>query len=112
MKRPNGKDYGIGIGFKTDPPYNPIGYNTALKEYIDYLEAQLQEQNLPMAGVVISEERAELNPDKELLDCVHNLMGYFDTPIARLKMKGEDCEEVRKIGREVLSKHNRVWRGV
>ena len=49
---------------------------------------------------------------KELLDCIHNLMGFFDTPIARLKMSGKDYEEVRKIGREVLKKYNINYRGL
>lgn len=43
---------------------------------------------------------------KELLECIQNLMGFFDTPIARRKMQSKDCEEVRKIGREVLKKYN------
>jgi len=49
---------------------------------------------------------------KELLDCIHNLMGFFDTPIARLKMSGKDYEEVREIGREVLKKYNINYRGL
>ena len=49
---------------------------------------------------------------QELIDCIHNLMGFFDTPIARLKMPSEDCEEVRKIGREVLKKYNVDYRGL
>jgi len=49
---------------------------------------------------------------QELLDCIHNLMGFFDTPIARLKMPSEDCEEVRKIAREVLTKYDVNWRGL
>ena len=44
---------------------------------------------------------------KELLDCIHNLMGFFDTPIARMKMSSDDCEEVREIARNVLKKHGR-----
>ncbi len=82
-----------------------------MEEYAKYYH-ESQVKKCDLADVVLSEERTELNPDKELLDCIHNLMGYFDTPIARLKVKGKDCEDVRKIGREVLSKHNRDWRGV
>lgn len=44
--------------------------------------------------------------EKELLDCIHNLMGFFDTPIARMKLKGENYEEVRKTGRKILEKYN------
>ena len=49
---------------------------------------------------------------KELLDCIHNLMGFFDTPIARKKLLSKDYEEVRKIGREVLKKYNINYRGL
>lgn len=49
---------------------------------------------------------------KELLDCIHNLMGFFDTPIARMKMPSEDCELVRKIGRDTLKKYHVDYRGV
>jgi len=49
---------------------------------------------------------------QELLDCIHNLMGFFDTPIARLKMDSKDCEEVRQIGRTVLKKYNVNYRGL
>jgi hypothetical protein len=49
---------------------------------------------------------------KELLECIHNLMGLFDTPIARRKLPSEDCQEVRKIGREVLEKYDIVYRGI
>jgi len=45
MKKPKGKDYGIGVGYRTDVPYNIIGYNTALKEYIDYLEKKLNTED-------------------------------------------------------------------
>jgi len=44
---------------------------------------------------------------KELLDCIHNLMGVFDTPAARLRIKTEFADEVRKIGREIMEKNGR-----
>ena len=47
---------------------------------------------------------------QELLDCIHNLMGFFDTPVARLKLNSDGYEEVRKIGREVLKKYNIDWK--
>ncbi len=39
---------------------------------------------------------------KELLECIQNLMGVFDTPYARFKIKGEFADEVRKIARQIL----------
>ena len=42
--------------------------------------------------------------NKELKDCVQNLMGVFDTPIARRKLQSEFIDEVRKNGREILEK--------
>jgi hypothetical protein len=53
----------------------------------------------------------QLKTEKELIDCVHNLMGFFDTPIAKMKMPSQDCEEVRSIARKVLKKHNVNHRG-
>jgi hypothetical protein len=44
---------------------------------------------------------------EELLDCIQNLMGVFDTPLARLRMKGEFADEVRKIGRQILETNGR-----
>jgi hypothetical protein len=38
-------------------------------------------------------------------------MGFFDTPIAKMKMPSQDCEEVRSIARKVLKKHNVNHRG-
>ena len=48
-----------------------------------------------------------MNKDEkqELIDCIHNLMGFFDTPVARMKMSSDGCEEVREIARKVLKKH-------
>jgi hypothetical protein len=46
---------------------------------------------------------------KELVECIQNLMGFFDTPLARMKMPSQDCEEVRAIGRAVLKKYNTHW---
>lgn len=39
---------------------------------------------------------------EELLECIQNLMGAFDTPIARRLIKGNFSEEARKIGRQIL----------
>ena len=50
--------------------------------------------------------------EKELLDCIHNLMGVFDTPIARRKLKGESADEVRKIAKEILEKNNINYTGI
>ncbi len=49
---------------------------------------------------------------QELLDCIHNLMGFFDTPIARKKLKGEDVEEVREIARKILEKNGIDYTGL
>lgn len=39
----------------------------------------------------------------ELLECVQNLMGLFDTPIARRKLNVDTNHEAIKIGREILN---------
>lgn len=51
-----------------------------------------------------------IDNNKELLECIHNLMGHFDTPLARLKMSSDDCELVRSLAREILNKHNIDWK--
>lgn len=44
---------------------------------------------------------------QELIDCIANLMGVFDTPIARRKIDGDYAEEARKIGREIMERTGR-----
>jgi len=44
---------------------------------------------------------------KELLDCIHNLMGCFDTPIARRLINNPFADEARAIGRNVMQKYGR-----
>ena len=44
----------------------------------------------------------------ELLDCIHNLMGVFDTPVVRLKYSNDFTEEAIKIGRDILDKNGRA----
>ena len=44
---------------------------------------------------------------RELIDCVRNLMGVFDTPIARRKMEGKWCDEVRLNGRDIVERLER-----
>ena len=38
---------------------------------------------------------------EELLDCIHNLMGCFDTPIGRRLIKDPISDEARKIARKI-----------
>lgn len=42
----------------------------------------------------------------ELLECIHNLMGVFDTPVARLKLKNSFTEEIRAQAKKILEKNN------
>lgn len=44
---------------------------------------------------------------QELLDCIHNLMGVFDTPIARGKLNSDFIQEVRHEARNILRENNR-----
>ena len=43
----------------------------------------------------------------ELLECIQNLMGVFDTPISRRVIKSDFAEEARKIGREILESNGK-----
>jgi hypothetical protein len=42
---------------------------------------------------------------QELLDCIQNLMGVFDTPVARSKIRNEFAEEARVVGRKILEEN-------
>lgn len=46
------------------------------------------------------------NNNKELLDCIHNLMAVIDSPVGRRQIKGDFADEARKIGRDILEKNN------
>jgi hypothetical protein len=41
---------------------------------------------------------------KELIDCIKNLMGVFDTPIARRRFTNNIIDEIRENGREILNR--------
>jgi hypothetical protein len=45
---------------------------------------------------------------EELLDCIHNLMGCFDSPIARRAISNDFANEAREIGRKILDSNGRV----
>ena len=45
----------------------------------------------------------------ELLECIQNLMGVFDTPIARRRINNEFTEEVRSIGRKILEANGKPF---
>ena len=44
---------------------------------------------------------------EELLECIQNLMGVFDTPVSRRAIKGEFVDEVSKIGRQILESNGK-----
>jgi len=66
MNRPDSKDYGINVGFKNDVPMDIIGYNTALKEYIDYLELEALNQS---ENVVLDSVSGTCLSNKSYTDC-------------------------------------------
>tara|TARA_R110000737_G_scaffold292031_1_gene298560 strand:+ start:81 stop:386 length:306 start_codon:yes stop_codon:yes gene_type:complete len=81
-------------GFRSDHPWD---YKSLKEGFIlGYYEAK--DNNVTDA--------LEDTERKELLDCIHNFIGFFDNPIARMKMKSADCEEVRQIGRDIMKKYN------
>lgn len=45
---------------------------------------------------------------QELVDCIHNLMGCFDTPIARRCISNDIADEARQIGRDIMTKYGRA----
>jgi len=44
---------------------------------------------------------------KELLDCIHNLMGCFDNPVARKRDNTDMSNAAREIGRAILESNGR-----
>jgi len=49
---------------------------------------------------------------EELLECIQNLMGVFDTPISRRAINNFFAEEVRKIGRQILESNGKSMYGM
>jgi len=86
MTRPIRKDY---IGKQTI--YQLI---VDLERYIDYIE---DESNIEK---------------QEMLDSIHNLVGFFDTPITRKKISGDGVDEARKIARNILTKNGIDYTGL
>jgi hypothetical protein len=39
---------------------------------------------------------------KELFECIQNLMGVIDTPVARRRINDDFSNEVRKLAREII----------
>jgi len=60
----------------------------------------------------LKEGEEVIDEKTELLDCIQNFLGFFDTPIAKMKMESKDCELVRQIGRDLMTKYGRNYRGV
>jgi hypothetical protein len=61
----------------------------------------------------IKVSQTDLDNDKqELIDCIHNLVGFFDTPIARKKINGDDVNEVRENARKILTKYGINYTGL
>lgn len=53
-------------------------------------------------------ETAEITTSKkDLLDCIHNLMGIFDTPVGRRRFSDKMSEEIREIGRKIMNENGR-----
>jgi len=68
---------------------------------------QCQDEILKLGGREPSIHVNCVANQKELVDCVHNLMGIFDTPIARRQINSDIAEEARRIGREIMDKYGR-----
>ena len=64
----------------------------------------------PECFITKTVEEEVIDEKEELLDRIQNLMGFFDTPIAKRKLASVDYEEVRDVARDVLKKYGRVHR--
>lgn len=69
-------------------------HNTGGKEEIEFELAKL----IDLAN---SAEKT-IERSKKIEDALKNMMGAFDTPLARRRMSGEFCEEARESAREAL----------
>lgn len=82
-----------------------------IQDYCVYGGGDFQEELEKLMHYLESQSpRSEREEVKKLIDCIHNFIGFFDTPLARLKLHGDDFDEVRKIGREILNKYNVDYR--
>ncbi len=78
-------EYGEGIS------YNLSGMSRKISDRINKLS--------------ISETKAS-DESVELIECIQNLMGVFDTPVSRRLISNDFADEARKIGRKILDNHS------
>lgn len=45
---------------------------------------------------------------EELLDCIHNLMGVFNSPIAKKRIAGSFADEAMQIADDILKSNGRT----
>ena len=80
-----------------------------LNDIINEVDPKIHESLWDKLVICISEnidkETKVDSEKKELIECIQNLMGCFDNPLARRQLSNSFSEEARKIGREVLIKH-------
>lgn len=81
------------------PTESSQGICGCYKGYIPYIH--FHDREMPSDD----EERRTRNHNIELLDCVKNLMAVIDTPVGRMRNRGEFVDEVRKTTREILKKY-------
>lgn len=56
--------------------------------------------------VEIAIKKMNLNSYRELIEAIENMLGVFDTPIARKKITGDIANEARKQAREIIDRYN------
>jgi hypothetical protein len=81
-------------GTNADSDIQPIAYSSAS------IEAN------PVLYAVIPQSK------EELLDCIHNLMAVIDTPVGRMRFKGEFVNEVRLQARKIMGSNGRSLYGI
>lgn len=70
------------------------------------MESKLENQQKNQSGTLSDTDIPQSK--QELLECIQNFMGVFDTPVSRRAIKGSFADEVRKIGRKILESNNKV----
>lgn len=75
-------------------------YEEDLKAYMDALNSKVETldlfDNIDTNDIPVSK--------KELIECIQNLIGIFDNPIAKQKIDNDLANEAREIGRNILKR--------
>lgn len=89
--------------YKCDDEKFLIYDNLTNKDICSYFDEKSKEFLLS----VLNENTEIVTSKKDLLDCIHNLMGILDTPVGRRRFSDQMSEEIREVGRKIMNENGR-----